>query len=115
LAITLFATFFVIQFDVHWLGYAVALAAIGVYFWFGERARKQAQQQMSKTNPPRQTAPLPLAVILFVAGGVYAGILSVHIPSSLALAVLGAGAGSLVVGLLSMYAYKKIRSKDLSL
>lgn len=116
LAVTSYTTFYFIRLDIHLLGFVLVLVAIGLYFWFGERSRKQSQQQLSKTNLLGQTTPLLLAVILFMAGGVYAGILSVHIPSSLALAVLGAGACSIVVGLLLTYAYKKIRkSEDLSL
>lgn len=100
----------------HGFWFGLAFGSIALFFWLGERSRKQsAEPQLKLTNWPVDAALL-VAVILFFLGGLLGGVFSVHLPSTIATDVLGAGVGSIAIGLILSYGYRKMRkSEDLSL
>ncbi len=100
----------------HLVSFIVAFGVIAIFFWIGERSRKQsAEPQLKLTNWPVDITLLVL-VILFFAGGFFGEVFSLHLPSTLTILLLVAAISSIIIGLLVSYSWKKLRkSEDISL
>lgn len=93
----------------------VAFGGIALYFGLGEWSRKSTMPQLKVASWPISSA-LVVAVICLLVGGFFAGVYSVHWPSSLAIDLLAAGVISMILGLIIAYGCKKLRKpEDLSL
>jgi hypothetical protein len=97
------------------LWFVLTFGGIALYFGLGEHSRKSTKPQLKVANWPIGSF-LVVAVICFFIGGFFAGAFSVHWPSSLTIELLVAGIGSMILGLIIVYACKRLRkSEDLSL